>query len=105
MLEGPRTDRAPRDPAFALTGAHVVVCVGGGIAAYKAAELVRMLDKAGASTYVAMTKRAQQFVGAMTFQALTRHPVFTNLFDLTEEATIGHIQLADRADLVIVAPA
>ncbi len=105
MLEGPRTERPPRDPAFALTGANVVVCVGGGIAAYKAAELVRMLDKAGANVQVAMTARAQKFVGPLTFQALTRKPVFTDLFSLTEEATIGHIALADRADLVIVAPA
>lgn len=82
-----------------------MVGVAGGIAAYKAAELVRLLDKAGARVDVAMTERAQQFVGPMTFQALTRRPVFTNLFDLTEEATIGHIQLADQADLVIVAPA
>jgi phosphopantothenoylcysteine decarboxylase/phosphopantothenate--cysteine ligase len=105
MLEGPRTDRAPRDPAFALTGAQIVVGVGGGIAAYKAAELVRLLDKAGATVQVAMTSRAQKFIGPMTFQALTRRPVFTDLFSLTEEATIGHIQLADRADLVIIAPA
>lgn len=105
MLEGPRTDRAPRDPAYPLKGANIVVGVGGGIAAYKAAELVRLLDKAGATVDVAMTERAQKFVGPMTFQALTRRPVFTDLFSLTEEATIGHIQLADRADLVIVAPA
>jgi phosphopantothenoylcysteine decarboxylase/phosphopantothenate--cysteine ligase len=105
MAEGPRTDRAPRDPASALSGANIVVCVGGGIAAYKAAELVRLLDKAGATVQVAMTARAQKFIGAMTFQALTRRPVFTDLFSLTEEATIGHIQLADRADLVIIAPA
>ncbi|HUS27344.1 MAG TPA: bifunctional phosphopantothenoylcysteine decarboxylase/phosphopantothenate--cysteine ligase CoaBC [Kofleriaceae bacterium] len=105
MLEGPRTDRAPRDPAFALTGAHIVVCVGGGIAAYKAAELARMLDKAGAQVHVAMTPSAQKFVTPMTFQALTRRPVFTDMWSLTEEAAIGHIQLADRADLVIVAPA
>ncbi|HEX5059766.1 MAG TPA: bifunctional phosphopantothenoylcysteine decarboxylase/phosphopantothenate--cysteine ligase CoaBC [Kofleriaceae bacterium] len=105
MLEGPRSDRAPRDPAFALTGAQIVVGVGGGIAAYKAAELVRMLDKAGATVHVAMTPRAQKFIAPMTFQALTRRPVFTDLFSLTEEATIGHIQLADRADLVIIAPA
>jgi phosphopantothenoylcysteine decarboxylase/phosphopantothenate--cysteine ligase len=105
MLEGPRTARPPRVPAFALTGANVVVGVGGGIAAYKAAELVRMLDKAGANVQVAMTPRAQKFVGPLTFQALTRKPVFTDLFSLTEEATIGHIALADRADLVIIAPA
>jgi phosphopantothenoylcysteine decarboxylase/phosphopantothenate--cysteine ligase len=105
MIEGPRLNRAARDPAAPLKGARVVVGVAGGIAAYKAAELVRLLDKAGAHVDVAMTPRAQKFIGAMTFQALTRRPVFTNLFDLTEEATIGHIQLADQADLVIIAPA
>jgi phosphopantothenoylcysteine decarboxylase/phosphopantothenate--cysteine ligase len=94
-----------RDPAAPLDKAQIVVGVGGGIAAYKAAELVRLLDKAGAHVEVAMTARAQKFVGPMTFQALTRRPVFTDLFSLTEEATIGHIQLADRADLVVLAPA
>ena len=79
--------------------------VAGGIAAYKAVELVRLLDKAGARVDVAMTARAQKFVGPMTFQALTRRPVFTDLFSLTQEAEIGHIQLADAADLVIIAPA
>ncbi|MCX5741779.1 MAG: bifunctional phosphopantothenoylcysteine decarboxylase/phosphopantothenate--cysteine ligase CoaBC [Proteobacteria bacterium] len=93
------------DAAKPLSGAHVVVCVGGGIAAYKAALIVRLLDKAGATVEVVMTARAQQFIGAMTFQALTRRPVFTDMFSATEEATIGHIQVADRADLVIVAPA
>jgi phosphopantothenoylcysteine decarboxylase/phosphopantothenate--cysteine ligase len=88
-----------------LAGANVLVGVSGGIAAYKAAELVRLLDKAGATVDVAMTERAQEFIGPMTFQALTRRPVFTDLFSLTEEATIGHIALADRADIVIVAPA
>jgi phosphopantothenoylcysteine decarboxylase/phosphopantothenate--cysteine ligase len=94
-----------RDRAAPLAGANIVVAVGGGIAAYKACELVRQLDKAGASVRVVMTKRAAQFVAPLTFQALTRHPVFTDLFSLTEEATIGHIQLADQADLMIVAPA
>ncbi len=88
-----------------LAGANIVVGVAGGIAAYKAAELVRLLDKAGATVDVVMTARAQEFVGAMTFQALTRRPVFTDLFSLTEEATIGHIAIADRADLVLIAPA
>lgn len=67
--------------------------------------LVRLLDKAGANVQVAMTERAQKFVGPLTFQALTRRPVFTNLFDPAEESTIGHIQMADAADIVIVAPA
>ncbi len=105
MIEGPRLNRAARDPAAPLKGAHIVVGVTGGIAAYKAAELVRLLDKAGAKVDVAMTARAQKFIGPMTFQALTRRPVFTDLWSLTEEATIGHIQLADSADLVIIAPA
>ena len=105
MTDAPRSDRTARDPAHPLKGATVVVGVTGGIAAYKAAELVRLLDKAGAKVEVAMTARAQKFIGAMTFQALTRRPVFTDLFSLTEEAEIGHIQLADRADLVVIAPA
>src|SRR5438128_4761939 len=105
MLEAPRSVRSLRDPSAPLEGATVVVGVTGGIAAYKAAELVRLLDKAGAHVEVAMTEAAQKFVGPMTFQALTRRPVFTDLWNLSEEATIGHIQLADRADLVIIAPA
>jgi len=105
VADGPRSERPPRDPAHPLKGARIVVGVAGGIAAYKAAELVRLFDKAGARVDVAMTARAQKFVGPMTFQALTRRPVFTDLFSLTEEATIGHIQLADQADLVVIAPA
>ena len=83
----------------------MVVGVAGGIAAYKAAELVRLFDKAGAIVDVAMTPRAQHFITPMTFQALTRRPVFTDLFSLTDEEKIGHIQLADVADLVVIAPA
>jgi phosphopantothenoylcysteine decarboxylase/phosphopantothenate--cysteine ligase len=105
VADGPRSERPPRDPAQPLRGARIVVGVTGGIAAYKAAELVRLFTKAGAAIDVAMTARAQNFVGPMTFQALTRRPVFTDLFSLTEEATIGHIQLADQADLVVIAPA
>ena len=101
---GPR-ERRTFDPAAPLDGAEVVLCVGGGIAAYKACELTRLLTKAGAKVQVAMTRRAQTFVGPLTFGALTGRPVFTDLFDLTQESEIGHIQVADRADLVIVAPA
>jgi phosphopantothenoylcysteine decarboxylase/phosphopantothenate--cysteine ligase len=91
--------------AHPLRGRTVVVGVGGGIAAYKAVELVRLLTKAGATVRVAMTGRAREFVGPLTFQALSGRPVMTDLFDLTQESEIGHIQVADRADLVIVAPA
>jgi phosphopantothenoylcysteine decarboxylase/phosphopantothenate--cysteine ligase len=84
---------------------RIVVGVAGGIAAYKAAELVRALVKAGAQVRVVMTAAAQQFVTPLTLQALSQHPVATDTFDLTQEATIGHIQLADWAELLIVAPA
>jgi phosphopantothenoylcysteine decarboxylase / phosphopantothenate---cysteine ligase len=104
-MSGPRLQQRAVDPATPLAGAEVVVGVGGGIAAYKAAELVRLLGKAGAAVQVVMTERATRFVGPLTFQALTGRPVFHDLFDLGQESEIGHIQVADRADLVIVAPA
>src|SRR5437763_291485 len=88
-----------------LGGRRVVVGVAGGIAAYKAAELVRAPVKAGAEVRVVMTAAAQQFVTPLTLQALAQHPVATDTFDLTQEATIGHIQLADWAELLVVAPA
>lgn len=103
-MSGPR-ERRTFDPAAPLDGAEVVLCVAGGIAAYKACEVTRLLTKAGAKVQVAMTRRATKFVGPLTFGALTGRPVFTDLFDLTQESEIGHIQVADRADLVIVAPA
>lgn len=93
------------EPAHPLKNRNIVVGVAGGIAAYKAVELVRLLTKAGAGVQVVMTRRARKFIGELTFQALTGRPVFTDLFDLSQESEIGHIQVADRADLVIVAPA
>jgi len=91
--------------AHPLRGRTVVVGVGGGIAAYKAVELVRLLTKAEAQVRVVMTPRAAEFVGPLTFQALSGRGVMTDLFDLTQESEIGHIQVADGADLVIIAPA
>lgn len=105
MTSGPRTSDRVVDPAAPLDGAHVVVAVGGGIAAYKAAEVVRGLTRQGATVQVVMTESATKFVAPLTFQALTGRAVFTDLFDLTQESEIGHIQVADRADLVLVAPA
>lgn len=104
-MNGPRARERQVDPAAPLAGAHVAVAVGGGIAAYKAAEIVRRLTKQDATVQVVMTENATRFVGPMTFQALTGRPVFHDLFDLGQESEIGHIQVADRADLVIVAPA
>jgi phosphopantothenoylcysteine decarboxylase/phosphopantothenate--cysteine ligase len=88
-----------------LTGKTVVLGVGGGIAAYKAAELVRLLRKAGAAVHVIMTVAAQRFITPLTLQALSGNRVATDLFDLTQESEIGHIELADRADLLLIAPA
>jgi phosphopantothenoylcysteine decarboxylase/phosphopantothenate--cysteine ligase len=88
-----------------LQGKEIVLGVTGGIAAYKAVELLRLLTKAGASVHVMMTRSATEFVTPLTFQTLSRHPVHTELFNLISEQEIGHIALADRADLVIVAPA
>lgn len=88
-----------------LEGKEIVLGVTGGIAAYKAVELLRLLTKAGASVHVVMTKSAQEFVAPLTFQTLSMNPVNTDLFNLISEREIGHISLADRADLFIIAPA
>jgi phosphopantothenoylcysteine decarboxylase/phosphopantothenate--cysteine ligase len=88
-----------------LEGKTVVVGLSGGIACYKAAELVRALVREGASVRVMMTAAAQEFVTALTLQTLSGHPVATHTFDLTQESQIGHIQLADAADVVVIAPA
>jgi len=88
-----------------LKGRKIVLGVTGGIAAYKAAELVRELVRAGAEVFVVMTRNAQAFITPLTFQTLSGHSVTTELFSLTEESEIGHIALADRAELLAIAPA
>ena len=88
-----------------LKGKEIVLGVTGGIAAYKALELLRLLTKGGAAVHVVMTKSAQEFVTPLTFQTLSMNPVHTELFNLIAEQQIGHISLADRADLFIIAPA
>ena len=85
---------------------HILLCVCGGIAAYKAAELVRRLrDDDATRVIVAMTANAQRFVGAQTFQALSGQPVRTSLWDETAEAAMGHLELAHWADRIVIAPA
>ncbi len=88
-----------------LADKKIILGVCGGIAAYKAVELLRLLTKAGADVHVIMTRAAQEFVAPLTFQTLSSNPVHTELFNLIAEREIGHISLADRADLFIVAPA
>lgn len=88
-----------------LHGQRILLCVCGGIAAYKAVDLVRRLRDAGAQVRVAMTESAQQFVSATTFQAVSHHAVRTTLWDPGAEAAMGHIELARWASRVVVAPA
>ena len=88
-----------------LQGRKIVLCVGGGIAAYKALELVRRLREAGAEVQVAMTAGAQQFVTPLSFQALSGNPTRTSLWDNAAEASMGHIELARWADRIVIAPA
>ena len=87
-----------------LKGKKIVVGITGGIAAYKVAELVRQLCKRGAQVDVVMTKNAQQFVTPLTFQTISGNAVSTDLFS-SYQPDISHISLADKADLLIIAPA
>src|ERR1700677_4416249 len=83
----------------------IIVGVTGSIAAYKAADLVSKLVKANRDVFVAMTHGAQEFVAPLTFQTLSRKPVMTGVFGEKEGWRPGHIDLADRADLLLIAPA
>jgi phosphopantothenoylcysteine decarboxylase/phosphopantothenate--cysteine ligase len=84
---------------------RILLVVGGGIAAYKACELVRLIRKGGGDVTCVVTKGGQQFVTPMALAALSENQVYTNLFDLKNEAEMGHIQLSREADLVVVCPA
>ena len=88
-----------------LAGKSVLLIVGGGIAAYKAHELVRLLKTRGAGVRVVLTKAAEQFVTPLSLAALSGEKVYTSLFSLTDEVEMGHIQLSRSADLLVVAPA
>ncbi|MFJ7933088.1 bifunctional phosphopantothenoylcysteine decarboxylase/phosphopantothenate--cysteine ligase CoaBC [Sporosarcina sp. NPDC096371] len=88
-----------------LLNKKILLCVTGGIAVYKAVALVSKLSQAGAEVKVIMTESAQQFVTPLTFQAMSRNDVFVDTFDEKDSRVIAHIDLADWADLVVVAPA
>ncbi len=88
-----------------LAGRKIIVGVSGGIAAYKSAELVRLLRKQGADVRVVMTQGAQAFITPLTMQALSGYPVHTQLMDEQAEAAMGHIELARWADEILIAPA
>ena len=83
----------------------ILLIVGGGIAAYKACELIRLCRKAGIGVKCVLTAGGAHFVTPMTLAALSENEVYTSLWDLKDEAEMGHIQLSREADLVVVAPA
>ena len=88
-----------------LHGKCILLIIGGGIAAYKALELIRLIQKAGGSVTPVLTRAGAEFVTPLSVGALAGANVYQNLFDLTDEAEMGHIQLSRAADLVVVAPA
>jgi phosphopantothenoylcysteine decarboxylase/phosphopantothenate--cysteine ligase len=88
-----------------FSGRHLVVGVSGGIAAYKTAAMVSTLVQRGATVRVVMTDAAKRFIGPVTFQALTRQPVYSDMWADTEDYRSTHISLADWADACVIAPA
>src|SRR5512143_647589 len=90
---------------MALDEKRVLLIVGGGIAAYKALELIRLLRKAGIAVRPILTRAGAQFVTPLSLSALCEDKVCSDLFSLTDEAEMGHIELSRSADLVVVAPA
>ncbi len=104
-LDGQRYWESGLFSGLTLSGRRVLVGVSGGIAAYKSAELVRRLRQAGAEVRVVMTTGAQAFITPLTMQALSGHPVHSELLDSRVEAAMGHIELARWADAILVAPA
>ena len=88
-----------------MSGPRILLVVGGGIAAYKACELVRLIRKGGGDVTCVLTEGGAKFITAMTLAALSENPVHTTLWDLTSEVEMGHIQLSRSVDLVVVCPA
>jgi len=88
-----------------MHGKSILLIIGGGIAAYKSLELIRRLADRGVKTRAILTKAGAQFITPLSVSALTGGPVYEDLFSLTDEAAMGHIQLSRSADLVVVAPA
>src|SRR6185312_16284771 len=88
-----------------LARKRILIIIGGGIAAYKVLELIRRLREAGAEVRVVMTAAAKHFVTELSIASLTGSKVFSDLFSLTDESEMGHIQLSRDTDLLVVAPA
>lgn len=88
-----------------LKNKAIILGIGGGIAAYKTCEVTRLLVRGGANVHCVLTKAGAQFVTPLTLQTLSKNPVHMDMFSLIQEKEISHISLADRADLILVAPA
>lgn len=88
-----------------MDGRRILLIIGGGIAAYKSCELIRLIRKAGGSVRCVLTQGGSQFVTPMTLAALSEQPVHSSLWDLKDEVEMGHIQLSREADLVVICPA
>uniref|UniRef100_UPI0035158EC1 flavoprotein n=1 Tax=Nioella sp. TaxID=1912091 RepID=UPI0035158EC1 len=88
-----------------LADKRILLIIGGGIAAFKSLELIRRLRDQGATVVPVLTRAGEEFVTPLSASALATEKVYRDLFDLTEEAEMGHIELSRAADLVVVAPA
>ena len=97
--------RRPQREPLHLSGPKVLLVIGGGIAAYKSCELVRLIRRGGGEVTCVLTEGGSQFVTPLALAALSENKVYTNLFDLKDEVEMGHIQLSRAADIVVVCPA
>ena len=97
--------RRPQREPHRMSGPKVLLVIGGGIAAYKSCELVRLIRRGGGEVTCVLTEGGSQFVTPMALAALSENPVHTTLWDLKDEVEMGHIQLSRQADLVVVCPA
>ncbi len=88
-----------------MQGKRILLIIGGGIAAYKACELIRLIRKGGGTVRCVLTAGGVQFITPLTLAALSEAPVYTSLWDLKDEAEMGHIRLSREADLIVIAPA
>ena len=104
-IRADQREHASSRRAHRMSGPRILLVIGGGIAAYKACELVRLIRKAGGEVTCVLTEGGQQFVTPMALAALSENKVYTSLFDLKDEVEMGHIQLSREADLVVVCPA
>ena len=102
---GIKTMTAKLSDENALKGKNIILGISGGIATYKVPELVRKLRKAEAAVQVVMTKNAQEFITPLTLQTISNNPVITEMFAPVMTSEVAHISLADKADVVVVAPA